>query len=1552
MNKNLSCILFISIGLFLLAPKVNAQTDFEKIITNVNAEIKKGFSASTTAINGSITTLMNDMNPNGTWNDLSYVNGINGDVPFVTHLSRLRTMAIAYTFSGATYYSSSVLYNKILLGLQYWNANIHDADNWYQDQIGYPQLLGEMLIVMRSATTQLPTVDENNVINYLSTRDNPSLQTGANRVDESVHWVYRGALTNNASVINIGVTQAQSTLAIVNSGGEGINADFSFLQHSSQLMIQGYGKEFLDGIYNVAVYIKGTSFSFDSVLLGNAYKFLRHSYCGAARGPYKDFNLDGRGISRLNSNKGISANVVAKAMAVDPANAATLRSDSLRITQQQPASYNVSQPYHLHYWVGDYTLHNRPSYSFAVRTVSTRTIRTETLNGENKLGTWLSNGATSIRVDGGEYYNIFPVWDWNKIPGITMRQFATPQTNTNSPSSYGNTSFVGGVSDSTYGASTFKQNSGGVTATKSWFFFDNEIVCLGTGINGSFSDNIATTVNQALLSGAVSTKAAGVTTTMTAASQQDFIGDLSWVLHNKVGYFFPAGGNVSVSNQTQTGNWATIGTASGAVSTDVFKLWFNHGAGSSNPNASYAYIVAPGITTTAQMDTYNSSAIQILSNTTVLQAVKHSTLNIVEVIFSTAGTLTLTGTELTSITVDKPCAIIIKNINTSNPGISIADPSQSSGAINLTLTYQTAPQENIFCAMPTGNYKGSSKTISASSAASSFTPGFIAVLRMGGLNGTNGTTGSSSPGTAGTPLHIDKYAVTGPGTFTYINSIDLPVASTNNIFASSSTNEGYLSQSANKQWISVMGYATKSASGTIYSTTANPNIPRTLGLIKYDGSVDLTTALSNFPASGTAATAQTAITNNGTGLWCATNQGVTPMGVLYTTLGATDANAAPSIIVTTTTPAPVNSVKSLSIFGGDLYYTANSGNRIGTVSATGGLPTTVGASAMTALPVATGSTAFSAFTPSQNVLFDLDSSILGYDVMYVTNASSTAGQSGIYKYCKNAAGQWVSFGTFGAITGATDGFYFGITGNVVDGLPVLYVTRGISATQNLATNQLIQLKESAGYNATMSATIGATTDATVSGMSGTIRGVAFFPTPTYYYKGTGNLNVLTSWGENIDGTGTAPANFTDSSQTFFITNGSSSTLSANLTVSGYNSKIILGDGTNATSLTIPPTFSINADMDVYHNAVLNIQHVQAPKLRYVALRSTINYAGAALQNVATIAYGNFNNTNSSEANLNGTVTVAGTITQSGILKGDATLIAPNGFNNTGTLKPGYYLGSFTVTGNFTNSPASTLEIQLGGNATAGNDYDQLIISGTATVGGTLNIALANSFIPQIGETYTIVTATAITGTFATVNWPTGVTGTVNYTATTVELTITGNTVPLQLLSFTGSVLQNGKNQLQWNTANEDNVDFFIVERSNNGNGYSTITRQTAIGHGNNNYTIVDESPFAKINYYRLKMMDKNGHYTYSSIIRLKNNSNSGFSMFPNPAKNNLIVTHPIVPAESFIQIIQLDGKVVFKQNISIGAVQTSIDISTLHQGLYLVYVYSDKEVTSFKLIKE
>ena len=91
----------------------------------------------------------------------------------------------------------------------------------------------------------------------------------------------------------------------------------------------------------------------------------------------------------------------------------------------------------------------------------------------------------------------------------------------------------------------------------------------------------------------------------------------------------------------------------------------------------------------------------------------------------------------------------------------------------------------------------------------------------------------------------------------------------------------------------------------------------------------------------------------------------------------------------------------------------------------------------------------------------------------------------------------------------------------------------------------------------------------------------------FYSKSSGNLNELSSWGINSDGSGAAPGNFSNANQTFQIQNNASPTIGASWTVSGTGSKIIVGDGTNACEFTIPSNYVVTSTAtDIASNATI------------------------------------------------------------------------------------------------------------------------------------------------------------------------------------------------------------------------------------------------------------------------------------------------------------------------------------------------------------------------------
>ncbi len=84
--------------------------------------------------------------------------------------------------------------------------------------------------------------------------------------------------------------------------------------------------------------------------------------------------------------------------------------------------------------------------------------------------------------------------------------------------------------------------------------------------------------------------------------------------------------------------------------------------------------------------------------------------------------------------------------------------------------------------------------------------------------------------------------------------------------------------------------------------------------------------------------------------------------------------------------------------------------------------------------------------------------------------------------------------------------------------------------------------------------------------------------------------------------------------------------------------------------------------------------------------------------------------------------------------------------NSGTVSPGSSPGTITVSGDYTQEASGTLAIELGG-TTPDTDHDQLVVTGAATLGGTLEVTLINDFSPELGDTFTIMTYGSSTGSF-------------------------------------------------------------------------------------------------------------------------------------------------------------------------------------------------------------
>lgn len=174
-----------------------------------------------------------------------------------------------------------------------------------------------------------------------------------------------------------------------------------------------------------------------------------------------------------------------------------------------------------------------------------------------------------------------------------------------------------------------------------------------------------------------------------------------------------------------------------------------------------------------------------------------------------------------------------------------------------------------------------------------------------------------------------------------------------------------------------------------------------------------------------------------------------------------------------------------------------------------------------------------------------------------------------------------------------------------------------------------------------------------------------------------------------------------------------------------------------------------------------------------------------------------------------------------------------------------------------------------------------------------------------------------------------------------------NPLPIILVNFEGSKCNNGI-CLLWSTENEQNFSHFVVEKSKNGTDFSMFSTITAHYTGQRNtYTITDNSPANGVNFYRLRIVDNNGTFSYSRIVKVDFSKPLTVTVQPNPATDIIILKG--TEGYQLVRIVDLSGSIRIQKTIQ-NSIQ-EINISSLPAGMYLVQLLNGKEKEIIKMMK-
>jgi hypothetical protein len=160
-------------------------------------------------------------------------------------------------------------------------------------------------------------------------------------------------------------------------------------------------------------------------------------------------------------------------------------------------------------------------------------------------------------------------------------------------------------------------------------------------------------------------------------------------------------------------------------------------------------------------------------------------------------------------------------------------------------------------------------------------------------------------------------------------------------------------------------------------------------------------------------------------------------------------------------------------------------------------------------------------------------------------------------------------------------------------------------------------------------------------------------------------------------------------------------------------------------------------------------------------------------------------------------------------------------------------------------------------------------------------------------------------------------------------------LPVELLSFTATLLENNQVQLDWQTATELNNSHFEIEWSTDGFEFDKIGEVQGAGTTTEVqfYEFLHQNPQVGNNYYRLKQVDFDENYEYTNILNIEYRiMNIEYRIFPNPATNYITVEG--IKEGELAQIFNVNGQLVKEFQMQSSSHRLTID--ELPSGTYFV----------------
>lgn len=556
-----------------------------------------------------------NLQADGTWPDLPDPRSPSTDSRAPAHLERTLLLAKAHRTAAGT------LDDALRRAFDLWLARDFAGPDWRANQIEIPRLVGEIALLYDNG---LSSGAGGKVMEILARSRWADWVSSAGWVDRSgmdllgiaYNHLLRGCLENAPTFFEAAFARIFREIRPAGPGEDGIQTDMTFSDPLGQP--SGGGFAFMRECAQFIALAHGTPWQAPVETIKRFAGFLLDAQQWMMRQGTVDTAAPHDVFSEIRDLDGMAAAVQQLAQLGNPPRRLELAAFAHRLQGRGEALSG-----HRHFWRARMSVHQRPAFYASLRLDTTSLPGTE-------------DGQTYLLRSGQEYHGLAASITPGTQPGTTTFSGPVGPPRADAPGEDAGTveRLAGGVSEGDYGLAVSELHRPGLSGKKAWFFFDESVVSLGTGLHGTFADHpVGTTINHCRLQGPVVARSLQGEPRVLSPGKDHVLSGIHTVEHDGIHYVFPAPASVFIGL-----------AADGAAGRETaFELRIDHGP--QPRNASWTCFALPvgDDPEASSRVAAELGCLEVAANSPALQAVRHTGLNLLGVVFWEPGAVLMPG---------------------------------------------------------------------------------------------------------------------------------------------------------------------------------------------------------------------------------------------------------------------------------------------------------------------------------------------------------------------------------------------------------------------------------------------------------------------------------------------------------------------------------------------------------------------------------------------------------------------------------------------------------------------------------------------------------------------------------------------------------------------------------------------------------------------------------------------------------------------------------------------------------------------------------------------